>query len=158
MLRELLGQIKEHPAHSFGQLIKIIFLIIVSLLSFLFGIGVYLLMVVYIALLVLHALKNIGGLRIGWWKYLAAAVVGCGLIKLLGVILSGLLAKVREDLLVSAFGQTSENDSGGAVPQACIKPFDTKETALLELRQKFDVNVITEEEYEKQKKEISNDK
>ena len=121
MLRELLGQIKEHPAHSFGQLIKIIFLIIVSLLSFLFGIGVYLLMAVYIALL-------------------------------------GLLAKVREDLLVSAFGQTSENDSGGAVPQACIKPFDPKETALLELQQKFDANVITEEEYEKQKKEISNNK
>lgn len=145
--------IKEHPVRSFGQLIKVLLLIIVTVLSFLIGAGAPLLIIIYLAAVVVTALYK-GDFMQEWKGYVLAAAAGAGVIWLLSVIFGGLLAAFRENLLVSAFGKPADENEGGKVPSFCEKPFDPKETALLELERKYNANLLSREEYERQKKDI----
>ena len=145
--------IKEHPVRSFGQLIKILLLVIVTVLAFLIGAGFPLLIIIYLGAVVVTALYK-GDFWQEWKGYVLAAFVGAGAIWLLSVIFGGLLAALRENLLVSAFGRPANENEGGKVPSFCEKPFDPKETALLELERKYNANLLSKEEYERQKKDI----
>ena len=151
--------IKEHPVRSFGQLIKILLIVITVVLSFLIGAGFPLLIIFYLGAVVVTALYK-GNFIQEWKGYVLAAFVGAGAIWLLSVIIGGLLAALRENLLVSAFGKPADENEGGKVPSFCEKPFDPKETALLELERQYNANLLSKEEYERQKKDIleKNDK
>lgn len=151
--------IKEHPVRSFGQLIKILLIVITAVLSFLIGAGFPLLIIIYLAAVVVAALYK-GDFWQEWKEYVLAAVIGAGAIWLLSVIFGGALAALRENLLVSAFGKPADENEGGKVPSFCEKPFDPKETALLELERQYNANLLSKEEYERQKKDIleKNDK
>lgn len=145
--------IKEHPVRSFGQLIKILLIVITVVLSFLIGAGFPLLIIFYLGAVVVTALYK-GNFIQEWKGYVLAAFVGAGAIWLLSVIIGGLLAALRENLLVSAFGRPANENEGGKVPSFCEKPFDPKETALLELERKYNANLLSKEDYERQKKDI----
>lgn len=148
-----LHSIREHPVRSFGQLIKILLLVIVTVLAFLIGAGAPLLIIIYLAAVAITALFK-GDLMQEWKGYVLAAVIGAGAIWLLSVIFGGLLSALRENLLVSAFGKPANESEGGKVPSFCEKPFDPTETALLELERKYNANLLSKEEYERQKKDI----
>lgn len=145
--------IKEHPVRSFGQLIKILLLVIVTVLSFLIGAGFPLLIIIYLAAVVVTALYR-GDFLQEWKGYILAVVIGAGAIWLLSFILGGVLSALRENLLVSAFGKPADENEGGKVPSFCEKPFDPTETALLELERQYNANLLSKEEYERQKKDI----
>lgn len=151
----LLQKIKEHPVHSLGQLIKIVLIAIMSALWFIFGVLAPILMLIYIAGVVVLAVIKWDNIASLWWVFLAAALGGCLVIKLVCFILSGLFAKLRQDLLVSAFGVTAEENQGGNVPMSCSSSFNPVESELLELERKFNANLITAEEYEGQKQYIT---
>ena len=144
--------IKEHPVRSFGQLIKILLIVITAVLSFLIGAGFPLLIIFYLAAVVVTALYK-GDFWQEWKGYVLAAVIGAGAIWLLSVIFGGILAALRENLLVS-FAKPADENEGGKVPSFCEKPFDPTETALLELERQYNANLLSKEEYERQKNDI----
>ena len=156
MEKNIFKKIKENQIKSAAQGLSVVLLVIVTVLVFLTSVGRPLLNVLYIIVLIIIGLINLPALAVTWWIYLAAAVIGTAVINLLSMALSGVLAAAQQDLLVSAFGYTSDENDGGAVPVSCVKPFDPKEKALNELELKYNTNSITEAEYIKKKEEILN--
>ena len=152
--KSIFQQIKEHPIHSFGQFLKMIGLVIVSVLSFLFSVGYPILMVMYSVIIIALVILNLPIIALVWWKYLIAFILGQGALRLISLVLGGVMTKLQQNLLVSLFGHTANQNEGGGVPMVCVSSFDPKESELLELERKFNANIISEDEFERHKLSI----
>ncbi len=152
--RSAFARIREHPVRSLGQLVKLLLLAAVTAAEFLSGIGFPLLIIAYLAVIIALAVTNIAEIGRTWWIYLIAAAGGTLAARLLSLLLRGLLAAARQNLLVSAFGRPAGEAEGGAVPSVCAKPFDPAESALLELERQYNANLISKDEYERRRNEI----
>ncbi len=154
--KSVFDKIKDNPIRSVKQLFSVILLVIVTVMVFFTSVGTPLLMIIYIAVLIALLVINFWNLAATWWIYLIAAFAGCLIIKVVSMLTFNLFAALQNNLMVAAFGYADNENEGGAVPAACAKPFDPVEKALNELEMKFNSNAITEEEYEKKKREILN--
>lgn len=126
---------------------------LVNVLWFIIGISTGLLTFVYLAAAVILAVVFNSVFLASPLLYLIIAGAGYIVLLLISFLCRGVLTAVRNELMTRLFGQTSEA-SPEEVPSFCARPFDPKETALLELERRYASNALTEEEYEKEKRRI----
>lgn len=126
---------------------------LVTVFWFIIGASTGLLTFIYLAAAVILAVIFNSVFLASPLLYLIIAGAGYIVLLLVSFLCRGVLTAVRNELMTRLFGQTSEA-SPEEVPSFCARPFDPKETALLELERRYASNAVSEEEYEREKRRI----